>query len=92
MNVILINEDAHGQIGIALNYYHAVLWLINKHWIYGSLEVWSKERDCWVSLKEELGEDWADKMIDLWTVEDFNSFWDGAFYLESDKVIGTEGE
>lgn len=92
MNVILINEDAHSQIGVALNYYHAVLWLIKKRWIYGSLEVWSEKLGDWVPLEEELGEDWADEMTDRWTLDDFNSFWDGDFYLESARVIGTEDE
>lgn len=92
MNVILINEDNHGQIGVALNYYNAVLWLIKKRWIYGSMEVWSERLDDCVPLKEELGEDWADEMVERWTPDDFNSFWRGDFYLESDRVIGTEDE
>ena len=92
MNVILINEDNHGQIGIALNYYHAVSWLINKHWLYDSLEVWNDQLSSWTSLKEDLGEDWADIMTEDWTKDDFNNYWQGDFYLTSEKVIGTEDE
>lgn len=94
MNVITINEDNHGMIGIALNYYNAVKWLIGDGWIddYTEVAKHSKNGDCnWVRLNE-VYEDWADKMLNEWDIDNFNEFWEGSFYLDSVKVIGSEGE
>lgn len=94
MNVITINEDNHGMIGIALNYYNAVKWLIDDGWIddYTEVAEHSENNNCnWVRLNE-IYEDWADRMLNEWDINNFNEFWEGSFYLDSVKVIGSEGE
>ena len=90
MKVVLINEDNHGQIGVALNYYHAVTWLIGNNWIDDYTEVWGDDRTNWCALKELLGEDWADDMVNNWDIDNFNEFWNYSFQLTLVEVIGTE--
>ena len=90
MKVIVINEEAHGIIGIALNYYNAVKWLIGNDWIDNNTEVWHEGAQCWEKLKDVQGEDWADAMLEYWDIDDFNDFWAGSFLLEIVPLIGTE--
>lgn len=90
MKVIIIDEDNHGDIGIALNYYHAVSWLINEGWLQDSTEIWDDDKFDFQTLKEKFGEDWADTMTCEWDIDNFNEFFDGSFLLRSVEVIGTE--
>jgi len=89
MNVILINEDNHGLIGVANNYYNAADWLIINDWISDTTEICIGEDEHsyrWKPLKDVLGEDWEDKMLDQWDINDFNDYWEGSFYLERVEV------
>lgn len=92
--VIIINEDNHGRIGVALNYYHAVKWLIDRHWIDDDTEVYNYDTEEWRTVKEVLGADWASLMLndENWNFDRFNDFWDDCFFLETEEVIGTEDE
>lgn len=90
MNVILINEDNHGLVGVANNYYNAVKWLIAEDWISDTTEICVGENEYsyeWKPLKEVLGEDWADKMLEQWDIENFNDYWEGSFLLQSVEVF-----
>lgn len=90
MNVILIHEDNHGLVGVANNYYNAVKWLIANDWITDNTEICVGE-DCynyqWQPLKEVFGEDWADKMLEQWDIDNFNDYWEGSFHLEPAEVF-----
>lgn len=90
--VVLIYEDIHGLIGVALNYYNAVKCLIGNGWIDDNTEVWHDGTQGWKKLKDMQGEDWADVMLEHWDIDDFNDFWEKSFILESVEVIGTEDE
>jgi hypothetical protein len=92
MKVIIINEDSHGRIGIALNYYHAAKWLIDTNWIDDNTETYDYDTDEWRSVKDILGADWASLMLDTWDLDRFNDFWHNSFSLDPEKVIGTEDE
>lgn len=97
MTVIVINEDNHGDIGIALNYYHAIKWLIGEQWIDDSTEIWSNPDEdgiypSWTTIKEMFGEDWTDMMLDEWDMNKFNDFWRSSFYLREVEIIGTEDD
>ena len=96
MKVITIYEDNHGQIGIALNYYNAVKWLIENDWLDDTIEVWSKSANDdwydWISIKEVYGENYADDILNNWDINTFNEIFAGTFLLESVDVIGTEDE
>jgi len=92
MHVITINEDNHGQIGIALNYYNAVKWLINEHWIDDDTEQYNFDTDEWETVKSMWGDNWRDLMLDQWNRNFFNEVWEGCFYLGVEEIIGTERE
>ena len=90
MNVILIYEDNHGLVGVANNYYNAVKLLIADDWISDTTEICigeNKNSYEWKPLKEVFGEDWADKMLEQWDIENFNDYWRDTFLLELVKVF-----
>ena len=92
MTVILIEEDNHGLIGVANNYYNAVNWLIDKGWIDDNSEVWNDASDRWEKLIDLQGENWADRMCDEWDIDNFNYFWENSISLTPVEVIGTDKE
>lgn len=90
MTVILINEDNHGLIGVANNYYNAAKWLIANNWISDDTEICIGENEYgyeWKPLKDVVGEDWEDKMLDQWDINEFNDRWEGSFHLEPVEVF-----
>lgn len=89
MTVILINEDNHGLIGVANNYFNAVNWLISENWIDDNTEVWNETADHWDKLIDLQGRDWADRMRNEWDIDNFNYFWENSFSLNPIDVIGT---
>lgn len=96
MKVITINEDNHGQIGIALNYYNAVKWLIENNWLDDTVELWYKfsgnDDGDWISIKVVYGENYANDILNNWDINTFNEAFEGTFLLQSVDVIGTEDE
>ena len=92
MKVIRIEEENHGFIGVANNYRNAVKWLIGNKWLADYTEIYDDETDSWIQVKDRFGEDWADLMTEQWSIDDFNDYWDGSFYLTTDILIGTEEE
>ena len=96
MKVITINEENHGQIGIALNYYNAVKWLIENSWLDDTVEVWRKPADDdfydWISIKKVYGENYANDILNNWDINTFNEAFEGTFLLQFVDVIGTEDE
>ena len=92
MRVVLIHEDNHGMIGVALNYYHAVRWLIDEHWLMDNTEVYVYKDggESWLRLDQTLGKDWADLLMDHWDIDNFNAYFSDCFYLESVEVYGSE--
>ena len=56
MKVITINEESHGYIGIAKDYYSAVSFLINNSWLTECVDVWDEHKENWIPLCEILGE------------------------------------
>ena len=88
MKVILISEDNHGQIGVANNYYNAVKWLIDNHWITAGDGVYINHE--WKTVVEVFGDNWADLMLNEWNIYIFNDYWEDCFYLDIVPVIGTE--
>ena len=90
MTVVTVNEVDHGCIGVAVDYKAAVRMLFEDHWIGDLTEVWDEKSGNFVyisELSESLGEDWLDKMCD-WSIEDFNDFWDGSFFMCEHQVYG----
>ena len=96
MKVITINEDNHGLIGIALNYYNAVKWLIENGWLDDTVEVLRKfandDSYYWIPIKRVYGENYVNDILNNWDIKIFNEAFEGTFLLQSVNVIGTEDE
>lgn len=87
MKVITINEENHGYIGIAKDYYSAISFLINDYWLTADYEIYNEDRGNWVRICECLGEDWVDKILS-WDIENFNEvFGIGYINLTEEEVI-----
>lgn len=89
MNVINIDEECHGHIGIAADYQAAISFLVNKNWLASFTEVYAID-DKWRSLKDMFGDEW-EKTIRSWTLNQFNEVFDGCFYLRDEPLYnGTD--
>ena len=85
MRVVTIEEDNHGQIGIASNYQNAIHFLVNEHWLDELTEVYDSGFQDTKLLLDLLGEEWLATILN-WTLEKFNEFFDGCFYLNEVTV------
>jgi hypothetical protein len=68
MKVYLIDEENHGQIGVAASYKAALQFLIASDWVRSRSEIWvSNENERWggheVPLVELYGENWKEKFL-----------------------------
>lgn len=87
MKVITINEESHGYIGIAKDYYSAVSFLVNNDWLTKYDDIWDERRRIWVPICELLGEDWIDKIFS-WDIENFNEFFGiGSINFTEEEII-----
>ena len=84
MNVIIINEENHGCIGVAYDYESAVGYLFNHGWL--PTDIYDDHEE-WRPIDELFGDDWLDKILS-WDVDNFNDFFDGSFYLQIEAVFG----
>lgn len=85
MTVILINEDWHGYVGLAIDYASAVDYLIKEKWIDENFELYVEKTDSYHSIKKILGIGWEEKVAS-WNVEKFNEFFEGLFNLQEEEV------
>lgn len=74
--VITIEEDNHGLIGLAETYSDAIDFLITENWLGGNTEL-----NEFHTIKDNLGELWEILIRDEWDVEEFNNFFSGMFFL-----------
>jgi hypothetical protein len=85
MRVITVEEENHGMIGIAKSYADAVHMLVNQDWLSELTEVYKEGFDDIVTVAEDLGEDWFQKMLH-WSMDEFAEYFNGCFYLNSEEV------
>ena len=84
MNVIVINEEDNGMVGIAKDYKSAIDFLFKEDWLSPEFEVMDKY-DNYVPLKElNMSIDDIKQM----GIDEFNKFFEGCFYLDIDTVWG----
>lgn len=87
--IYLIEEDNHGQIGVAKDYSSAIDFLVNSDWLDENFEVWVDNEDYLTqSIKENLGENWKEVILS-WDTETFNNYFEGYLYLTIEGVYGT---
>ena len=77
--VILVNEDWHGQIGVAKTYKDAVHYLIDNDWLNEKSEI-TKEDEEWISIKEVYGDQWQEEILSL-DIDKFNTIFLDMFLL-----------
>lgn len=88
MKVIVISEECHGYIGLATNYKAAIDFLVDEKWMSTDIEIYDETIDNFRHLSEVFA-DFRHYFKNEMTMEDFNNFWDGTFYLEAVEVHGT---
>lgn len=84
MRVVIIEEDNHGQIGVAKTYTDAVHFLVNDKWLSAFTEVYCGD-EVYKTVIEDLGADWLAVMLD-WSMEKFCEYFSGLLYLDSVEV------
>ena len=86
MKVIVIREDNHGLIGLALAYQNAISFLIENNWFGSQTEVMNSNEE-WVTVEEFVGlpNGWEEKIRE-WGLQKFNEVFEGCFYLEEMEV------
>ena len=84
MKVIIIEEDNHGQMGIAKTYADAIHFLIEGNWLSELTEV-IKSNGAETTVIEDLGEEWFTKILG-WSIEQFCDYFEGCFYLYGESV------
>ena len=85
MTVFVIEEANHGTLGVVSSVRAAAEFLIKKHWLYPSSEVWDEAKSDFAPISEVLGENWADTVKNF-TLSEFTEFFDDWFYLYQYEV------
>ena len=79
--VIIISEENHGVIGVAVDLESAIRWLIQTDWINASTDFWVGGK--FQTAEELFGIYWREKLVDQ--KEDF---FEGGFYFYEKDLIG----
>lgn len=79
--VIIIREECHGVIGVAVDLKSAIRWLIQTDWIDGGTNFWVDEK--WQTAKQLFGKNWQEKIV-----EQDEEFFEGSFYFCEEDLIG----
>lgn len=91
MHVYLIDEENHGQIGVAATRKAALQWLIASDWVRRYSEIWIPDESkrwggCDMTLDELYGENWEEKFLQF-SDEQLENM---GFYLRKEDVIEEE--
>ena len=79
--VIIISEECHGVIGVAVDLKSAIRWLIQEDWINERTGFWVNEQ--WQTAKQLFGKHWRERLV-----EQDEDFFDGGFYFYERDLIG----
>ena len=85
MDVIMVHEDNHGILGVAINYTSAIDMLVENKWLDTFLTEMYVGNYEYKTL-DKLGITIED--IKKWGIDKFNEKFDGLFYLDVDKIYG----
>ena len=86
--VVLIYEESHSLIRVAINYYAAATFLIEHNWLDEDTMVWDGKTH--KEVLKILGTEWKDLILNWWSLEKFNEFFEGVFYLYPEEVYDGE--
>ena len=79
--VIIIDEECHGVIGVAVDLKSAIRWLIQIDWINAGTNFLVDEK--WQTVEQLFGENWQEKIV-----EQDAEFFEGSFYFSEMDLIG----
>ena len=80
-SVIIIHEENHGVIGVAIDRESAIHWLIQTDWINEGTDFRVNQK--WQSVEQLFGERWRERLI-----EQDDEFFEGSFYFYERDLIG----
>ena len=81
---VVIYEDNHGMIGLAVDYESAIEFLVSNKWLEPTTELLLDDNSL-STVEEDLGENWL-QLIRLWSMKVFNNYFDGVFYLDIKNI------
>ena len=82
-NVIVINEECHGFIGVAHDIPSAIDFLYQKNWLNEYTEIYFAHE--LLSVRSVYGENWREYFKER-TLDELQYIFDGCFYLHEEKV------
>ena len=77
-NVIIINEECHGFIGVARDVPSAINFLWQNNWLSGCTEIPIAHE--WVSVESVYGKNWCEHFKKC-TLDELQNIFDGCFYF-----------
>ena len=85
--VIVIDEDNHGIVGVAKTLDGVFDCLCDGDWLHDGTPVWDEEENNYNDLVQVFGPTWNEIIKEkLKTISDFNTFFEGVFYLEEFEI------
>lgn len=83
LNVIIINEECHGFIGVARDVPSAIDFLWQHDWLSEYTEIPLVHE--WASVKSVYGEEWREYFKSR-TLDELQDIFDGCFYFYEEKL------
>ena len=95
MKIIVIDEENHGQIGVATTMKAVFQFLIERGWLTTKFDLYDEATGTWYTLGdafESKGIEPTKQNILAWAMEyaDDYRMWDGAFYFHEDSIYEEE--
>lgn len=87
--IYLVSSDSDTNFLVTDSYKTAVYYLINNEWITADFEV-KDENNKWVAMKEYLGENWIDILLNQMSREEFNDLFQFDFSISEDEPYTME--
>lgn len=81
---VVIYEDNHGMVGLAVDYESAIDFLVLNNWLSPTMELFLEDNSL-STIEEDLGENWL-QLIRLWPMKEFNNYFDGLLYLDVERI------
>lgn len=83
LNVIRIDEECHGFIGVARDVPNAINFLCENDWLYGRTELFHDDK--YLAVQDIYGAEWR-KYFESCTLHELQDIFDGCFYFHIEKL------